>query len=136
MSLRRIRDQVVSDALAGLANRAGLDEALDRITKRGEPLRAAPAAAGPRRVKLVKDAYGRAAGDAFLTHVGHQLRSVVRGRNVTARIGGDEFAIRRSAPMATLRRAATTWGPVPVRIWERPVGFWVGVDELLSLSSM
>jgi len=25
----------------------------------------------------------------------------------------------RSAPMAALRRAAMTWGPAPVRIWER-----------------
>ncbi|MEV6350851.1 EAL domain-containing protein [Actinoplanes sp. NPDC051851] len=91
LSLRQSRDRLIADALTGLANRAGLDEALDRTAKRGEA--AAILLIDLDGFKLVNDAYGHAAGDAFLAHVGRLLRSAVRNGDVCARIGGDEFAI-------------------------------------------
>ncbi|WP_436528520.1 putative bifunctional diguanylate cyclase/phosphodiesterase [Actinoplanes sp. HUAS TT8] len=91
ISLRQGRDQLTTDALTGLANRAGLDEALDRALRRQQPV--ALLLIDLDGFKLVNDAYGHAAGDAFLAHVGRQLRSAVRGADVCARIGGDEFAV-------------------------------------------
>ncbi|MEV6347477.1 bifunctional diguanylate cyclase/phosphodiesterase [Actinoplanes sp. NPDC051851] len=91
MSLRDSRELLITDSLTGLANRAGLDDALDRALKRGE----SPAVLliDLDGFKLVNDAYGHAAGDAFLIHVAHQLRGGVRGKSTIARIGGDEFAV-------------------------------------------
>jgi diguanylate cyclase (GGDEF)-like protein len=91
MSLRTSRELLITDALTGLANRAGLDDALDRAFKRGE--NPAVLLIDLDGFKLVNDAYGHAAGDTFLVHVAHQLRGGVRGKSTIARIGGDEFAI-------------------------------------------
>ncbi|BCY10064.1 bifunctional diguanylate cyclase/phosphodiesterase [Actinoplanes sp. L3-i22] len=91
ISVRQSHDQLTTDTLTGLCNRAGLDQALDRTAKRGDP--AALLLIDLDGFKLVNDAYGHAAGDAFLTHVGRQLRAAVRGVDVCARIGGDEFAV-------------------------------------------
>src|SRR6202035_2057625 len=43
-------------------------------------------------LKATNDAHGHAAGDALLRTVGHTLGLLVRGWDVMARIGGDEFA--------------------------------------------
>ncbi|WP_436528526.1 putative bifunctional diguanylate cyclase/phosphodiesterase [Actinoplanes sp. HUAS TT8] len=89
--VRQSRDQLTTDTLTGLANRAGLDEALDRTAKRASPVTLLLIDLDG--FKAVNDAYGHAAGDTFLTHVGQQLRSAVRSVDVCARIGGDEFAV-------------------------------------------
>ncbi len=43
--------------------------------------------------KSINDHYGHAAGDSVLTNVGKLIREVVRGGDVVARMGGDEYAI-------------------------------------------
>ncbi|MEP9369545.1 GGDEF domain-containing protein [Xanthobacter sp. VNH20] len=43
--------------------------------------------------KSVNDRYGHAGGDAILIAVAHTLKAAVRGEDVVARIGGEEFAI-------------------------------------------
>lgn len=45
------------------------------------------------RFKAVNDTYGHLIGDAVLKVVAERLRRSVRGRDVVARFGGDEFAI-------------------------------------------
>jgi diguanylate cyclase (GGDEF)-like protein len=60
-------------------------------------------------LKQINDTYGHAAGDQILAKVGHLLGQSIRGEDMAARIGGDEFAIlmpdtdRRGA-LATARR--------------------------------
>ena len=44
------------------------------------------------RLKETNDAYGHAAGEGLLRLVGHTLGLLVRGWDVMARVGGDEFA--------------------------------------------
>jgi diguanylate cyclase (GGDEF)-like protein/PAS domain S-box-containing protein len=43
--------------------------------------------------KHVNDAFGHPAGDALLTRIGAALRERLRGVDLVARVGGDEFAI-------------------------------------------
>ncbi|WP_436535497.1 putative bifunctional diguanylate cyclase/phosphodiesterase [Actinoplanes sp. HUAS TT8] len=91
LSLRDSWDQAVTEPVTGLVNRAGLDAALERRARQGES--AALLLIDLDGFNLVNKAYGHAAGDEFLRHVGRDLRSTVRKGNVCARIGGDEFAV-------------------------------------------
>jgi diguanylate cyclase (GGDEF)-like protein len=43
--------------------------------------------------KAINDRYGHKAGDVVLSNVGKLLPASVRGSDVPARIGGDEFAV-------------------------------------------
>lgn len=83
------------DMLTGLANRRSFLRSLVE-------LRARPADATTRdvllfcdldRFKLVNDTGGHEAGDRMLASVANALRRGIRGHDVVARIGGDEFAV-------------------------------------------
>jgi diguanylate cyclase (GGDEF)-like protein len=43
--------------------------------------------------KAINDRYGHKAGDVVLAHVGKRLPETLRGSDVPARVGGDEFAV-------------------------------------------
>ena len=43
--------------------------------------------------KLVNDSFGHLYGDRVLVHVAECMRSALRASDVTARYGGDEFAL-------------------------------------------
>src|SRR2546428_13305414 len=44
-------------------------------------------------LKLINDTYGHLAGDALLREVSNALMDAVRGEDVVARYGGDEFVV-------------------------------------------
>ncbi len=77
-----------TDALTGLKNRREFDRALRTIPR----LPFAVLSVDVDRLKDINDTQGHAAGDALLRVVGHTLGLLVRGWDVMARIGGDEFA--------------------------------------------
>jgi len=77
-----------TDALTGLKNRREFDRALRTIPR----LPFAVLSVDVDHLKDVNDSQGHAAGDALLRVVGHTLGLLVRGWDVMARIGGDEFA--------------------------------------------
>jgi diguanylate cyclase (GGDEF)-like protein/PAS domain S-box-containing protein len=92
---RRIQELAYLDSLTGLANRAALTDELDRAL--------AQAQANDNQFALlfididdfkrINDTHGHAAGDAVLRAVADRLRAVVRGGDVLARSGGDEFQV-------------------------------------------
>ena len=77
-----------TDALTGLKNRREFDRALRTIPR----LPFAVLSLDVDGLKEINDSEGHAAGDALLRVVGHTLGLLVRGWDVMARIGGDEFA--------------------------------------------
>lgn len=83
------------DPLTGLANRRLLDElfqaSLLRAHRSGTPL--AVEYIDLDGFKAVNDTYGHDAGDIVLCETARRLRSTVRGADLVARIGGDEFVI-------------------------------------------
>lgn len=85
----RIRGQTELDPLTGLQNRKGLDTALSRtVVEQGTMV-----FADLDRFKLLNDTLGHPAGDAALVHFSRILREQIRGGDVAARVGGEEFAI-------------------------------------------
>ena len=54
--------------------------------------------------KVVNDTYGHVLGDKVIRAVAHVLRSSIKGRDVAARLGGEEFAIL--LPQTSLTGAA------------------------------
>ncbi|MDQ2140158.1 GGDEF domain-containing protein [Alcaligenaceae bacterium B3P038] len=83
------------DALTGLANRTGLNYALERKCNR---VRAGVTSVGLLYMdlddfKIVNDTYGHPAGDQVLKVVADRLRQSLRTDDMAARIGGDEFVV-------------------------------------------
>jgi len=77
-----------TDSLTGLKNRREFDRALRTIPR--QPF--AVLSLDVDGLKSTNDSHGHAAGDALLRMVGHTLGLLVRGWDVMARVGGDEFA--------------------------------------------
>jgi diguanylate cyclase (GGDEF)-like protein/PAS domain S-box-containing protein len=91
----RLRDEAQRDALTGLLNRRGLEDAVDRRLQEA-------AAAGHPDVLLyldldgfkgINDTFGHAEGDDALRVVAGVLRRAMRAGDAIARLGGDEFVI-------------------------------------------
>jgi diguanylate cyclase (GGDEF)-like protein len=93
--ITQLRSQAGTDALTGLANRASFRLAADREI--------AAAARGERALtlalidlddfKAINDAHGHLAGDALLIELTRAWNSLLRGTDLLARYGGDEFAL-------------------------------------------
>jgi diguanylate cyclase (GGDEF)-like protein len=92
---RRVLELAQTDILTGLPNRAFLLEQLDEVNSKGRWPKEAFSIlmVDLDRFKNVNDSLGHAAGDALLQQVAHRLKSALRGTDVLARFGGDEFAI-------------------------------------------
>lgn len=90
--LERLANQ---DPLTGIANRRFLqvaaENALALADRHGRQV--ALLYLDLRRFKEVNDRFGHEVGDRVLTHVADRLRARGRESDLTARIGGDEFAV-------------------------------------------
>ena len=87
---REAETNAVMDALTGLTNRRGFEQAVDQLASR-RPF--AILALDVDNLKSINDGYGHAAGDALLVAIAGALASVVRKGETLARIGGDEFVL-------------------------------------------
>jgi diguanylate cyclase (GGDEF)-like protein/PAS domain S-box-containing protein len=83
------------DSLTGLANRRLLVERLDDALRRSARDRKTHALIfiDVDRFKTINDSLGHVTGDEFLVAIAGRMKSVVRGRDLLARFGGDEFVV-------------------------------------------
>lgn len=92
---RELGRYVLADPLTGLGNRRQVERELPRLmshsARSGEPL--AVAGLDLDHFKQVNDSFGHAVGDAVLTAVADLFRARVRGGDLIARMGGEEFLI-------------------------------------------
>ncbi|MBA4358940.1 MAG: GGDEF domain-containing protein, partial [Desulfovibrio sp.] len=91
----RLRLLATTDQLTGLYTRGHFNEALDQELKvaqyLGVPLSLIMVDAD--HFKAVNDTYGHPAGDAVLAALGRALKANSRASDVSARLGGEEFAL-------------------------------------------
>jgi diguanylate cyclase (GGDEF)-like protein len=106
----RTRDSLTveshNDALTGLLNRRGLHDRAQTLFRSIGTERSTVAVlfADLDGFKAVNDAYGHDAGDRLLQEVARALGARLRGNDVVARFGGDEFIV--ILPDASLEQAA------------------------------
>jgi diguanylate cyclase (GGDEF)-like protein len=83
------------DPLTGLPNRAAFLRALDRVVaqanRHGTP--GALLYVDIDALGAINEGHGQVAGDAAIIHVARQLQALIRGTDVAARVGDDEFAL-------------------------------------------
>ena len=90
-----LRRQSRTDSLTGLPNRRAWDEALNRENhlRRRHERAYAIAVVDLDDFKSINDRFGHASGDSRLRQTAKILKSVIRGEDIAARVGGDEFAV-------------------------------------------
>ncbi|WP_406694091.1 putative bifunctional diguanylate cyclase/phosphodiesterase [Sphingomonas cannabina] len=136
-----LRREMLSDSLTGLPNRGGFgDELESRIT---EETRAGHAVmiVNLDRFSRVNACMGSLAGDELLISVARRIKGALRGSDMLARIGGDEFGIliavddgARDALQVAARIHAALSAPFRLSDFEIhidcAIGIALGHDEL------
>jgi diguanylate cyclase (GGDEF)-like protein len=92
---RQFSNESRTDHLTGLANRREFERVMEREVERAERhgRHLTMMMIDLDNLKRINDRQGHRGGDAALRFVAQQVQRVVRGSDVCARIGGDEFAI-------------------------------------------
>lgn len=98
--LRRLSDEVSTDALTQVANRRGLAQAfeierarIDRARTENTDCSLAVGLIDIDNFKKLNDTLGHAAGDVALQKLAAQVREQLRPRDTVARFGGEEFVV-------------------------------------------
>lgn len=86
---KMMRDEAYRDYLTGLLNRRGLDYAIDSLRKEDAPL--AVYLFDLDNLKQINDIYRHVQGDRLIMQFAALLRTHIRGSDILARFGGDEF---------------------------------------------
>jgi diguanylate cyclase (GGDEF)-like protein len=117
-----VRQAAEVDGLTGCINRDGLQRHLLRLIREADRNTTSLSLAiiDLDGFKSVNDVFGHPSGDAVLKSVGAALRASVRGGDIVARYGGDEFALilpaaseQQAAPVIDRVRASISSLEVP-----------------------
>ena len=92
---RRLVYQAAHDRLTGLANRAAIDERMERLAAESAECGGTFALLmiDLDGFKTINDTLGHQQGDVVLQEVAGRFRERLRGEDLLARVGGDEFAV-------------------------------------------
>ncbi len=116
----RLEALATRDPLTGIANRRRFDERLDQLLAEGRPARAPIAVLmlDLDRFKSINDRHGHPAGDAVLQQAVQRWTDSLRGNDLLARMGGEEFGLL--LPGADSRRAVEVAERLRARVEHRP----------------
>lgn len=94
-NLEKVKKQSTTDALTGLYNRRAFDTAMNRHAKHATQTgqRLCLLMADIDHFKSINDNYGHLVGDNVLRITAEMLKRCVKGKDIVARYGGDEFMI-------------------------------------------
>jgi diguanylate cyclase len=89
--LEQAQSEALLDPLTGLNNRRGLERAIQEVG--GIPAGCALLLADIDNFKSINDTHGHLLGDKVLRAVAQVIRACIKGQDIAARMGGEEFAI-------------------------------------------
>lgn len=106
--LEQAKSEALLDPLTGLKNRRGFELAVSELATSGASFKgAALVLADIDHFKEINDRHGHLLGDKILRSIGQTLQSNIKGRDIAARPGGDEFCILlQQTPLAGARALA------------------------------
>lgn len=84
-------EQAVTDMLTGLKNRRAADAAIAHLVETNQPFSLMHLDLD--FFKTVNDTFGHAAGDRVLQEAAKVMKAEIRGSDIVARVGGDEFVV-------------------------------------------
>lgn len=133
----RAEAQAVTDALTGLGNRRAMESALHRMLASGDGF--ALLHLDLDFFKQVNDTMGHAAGDQVLVETAARLRASVRGADLVARVGGDEFVIllagvNNVAPIQRVGAQILRRMTEPILYQGRPCHVAISIGAVLRLA--
>ena len=145
---KRVQTLATTDQLTGCRNRHTLTDASRRIFSKAnrEDLPLSLAVVDLDHFKQINDEYGHAVGDEVLARVGEVLRTSVRGGDIVARFGGEEFivvfvdceaqnAVMRAEALREVIAASRTEAPLvtaSIGVAARAAGVDCGFDEIFK----
>ncbi|AQR75626.1 bifunctional diguanylate cyclase/phosphodiesterase [Sphingomonas sp. LM7] len=88
-----LRREMATDSLTGLPNRAGFSDQIEATIGPDEADSFAVLVVNLDRFSRVNACMGGLAGDELLISVARRLKGALRGRDILARMGGDEFGV-------------------------------------------
>ena len=88
-----LRREMLTDSLTGLPNRGGFSDALESIVQPESRAAYAVMIVNLNRFSRVNACMGSLSGDELLISVARRMKGALRGRDILARTGGDEFGI-------------------------------------------
>jgi len=93
--LAKIKEESMTDALTGISNRKAFDTALEQaiILAREQKSPLSILVIDIDHFKRFNDTYGHLTGDKVLRYVAATLKRCLKGRDMAARFGGEEFTV-------------------------------------------
>lgn len=129
-----ISRQALQDPLTGLPNRRALDDRLESLRDRPESMALSVALVDLDGFKGVNDRCSHAEGDEVLRVIANTLRNALRGDDLVARYGGDEFVVL--LPGATLVAAEAALKRAVEAVEQLPEALSRGVTLSIGAVSM
>lgn len=133
LATEQLAQHARTDALTGLPNRRALLSELSRLLahckRDGSHLLIAYIDLDG--FKAINDTYGHEAGDEFLTEIARRLKVGLRGEDLAARIGGDEFVVVGLGPSVAVE-AEGAGARFSARVFEATKGSFVLGSETLD----
>jgi diguanylate cyclase len=93
--LEKTHEESLTDTLTGLANRKGLDAAIETSLLASDELKSHPSLlmVDIDHFKNINDTYGHLLGDKVIKVVADALKNQTKGKDTAARYGGEEFCV-------------------------------------------